>query len=217
MPFKSVLISMVLALLPVPVWGQENTGGTGEAASEPPSLAELAEREEERRSGLTEAGPVITNIDLARIVGDMRASDAPATVSEVDPEQPSEDSDVTGDDPGPAEPDEDELLMDEIREALLAARQEVVTASNSYMVLELRINNLRNQLYQEADPQRQQMLQRELAIATDEIREARATEAEARRNLDQMMSEALKAGMLPGELREIVGQVPVTRSSATID
>jgi len=217
MSFKSALFLLVVTFLSVPAWSQGHTGEAGAEASEAPSLAELAEQEAERRNRLAEKGPVITNIDLARIVGEMRASDASATIAEVEPDRGPDESPAGGENPEPSEPDEQELLMDEIRQDLLEARQEVVTASNSYMVLELRINNLRNQLYQEADPQRQQLLQKELAISTDEIREARSVEADARRQLDEMMSEALRAGMLPGEIREVVGEIPVTRSSATID
>ncbi len=180
-------------------------------------LAAMAKKEALRREALPEKGAVITNIELLQLLGDMRSSQAPAASSVVALDNP-EGTDASGDGELPdSAKDEKEALLDEMRDALRKARQSVETASNSYMVLELRINYLRNHLYQEADPQRQQMLQQELNQATIEIGEVRKSEEEARAQLDQVRKEAQLAGLLPGEIRDIVGTVPVTRSSATID
>jgi len=206
-----VIVSLAIGL----ACGQESSG---EAVSKSggSDLASLARKEAARRESLAVKGPVITNIELTRMVGAMRSS-AEASIKEVEPGE-------EGDSPsaglgGVPETglDEKEARLDEFRNTLAEARQEVETLSNSYMVLELRINSLRNRLYQEADPQRQQMLQKELDAATTDIGRIRTEESEARSNLNRLMSEARRAGMLPGEVNEIVGKIPETKSSGTID
>jgi len=206
-----VIVSLAIGL----ACGQESSG---EAVSKSggSDLASLARKEAARRESLAVKGPVITNIELTRMVGAMRSS-AEASIKEVEPGE-------EGDSPsaglgGVPETglDEKEARLDEFTNTLAEARQEVETLSNSYMVLELRINSLRNRLYQEADPQRQQMLQKELDAATTDIGRIRTEESEARSNLNRLMSEARRAGMLPGEVNEIVGKIPETKSSGTID
>ena len=197
--------------------GQEPPAAVNSKDGAESELAALAKKEALRREALPEKGAVITNIELLRLLGDMRSSQAPVAASIVSLDNPEgTDGADEGGLPDSAK-DEKEALLDEMRDALRNARQSVETASNSFMVLELRINYLRNHLYQEADPQRQQMLQQELNQAAIEIGEVRESEAEARRQLDQVRKEAQMAGLLPGEIRDIVGTVPVTRSTSTID
>ncbi len=198
-------------------FGQDPPAAVNSKDSAESELATLAKKEALRRQALPEQGVVITNIELLQLLGDMRSSKAPAAVSAVTPDTPEVTGTAGNDELPDSANDEKEALLDEMRDALREARQSVETASNSFMVLELRINNLRNHLYQEADPQRQQMLQQELNQATIEISEVRESESEARRQLDQVRKEAQLAGLLPGEIRDIVGTVPVTRSTATID
>ena len=198
-------------------FGQDPPAAVNSKDSAESELAALAKKEALRRQALPEQGLVITNIELLQLLGDMRSSKAPAAVSAVTPDTPEVTGTAGNDELPDSANDEKEALLDEMRDALREARQSVETASNSFMVLELRINNLRNHLYQEADPQRQQMLQQELNQATIEISEVRESESEARRQLDQVRKEAQLAGLLPGEIRDIVGTVPVTRSTATID
>ncbi len=198
------------------VLGQNQSAAVNSKDGAESELAALAKKEALRRQSLPERGKVITNIELIKLLGDMRSSKTPAA-SVVALDVP-EGTDAAGNDDLPdSAKDEKEALLDEMRDALREARQKVETASNSYMVLELRINNIRNHLYLEADPQRQQMLQEELNQATIDIGKVRESEAEARQQLDQVRKEAQLAGLLPGEIRDIVGTVPVTRSSATID
>lgn len=198
--------------------GHNSPGDDSSKEGQESELAALARKEAERRESLAEKGVVITNLELSRLVGDMRSGQGAATVSAVSPDDAEGgDASESGEEPPASAVDEKEALLEQLREDLRTARQSVETASNSYMVLELRINSLRNRLYQEADPQRQQMLQQALNEAATEIAEVRAAEAAARQELDQLRSEAQKAGMLPGEIRDIVGTVPVTRTSSTID
>lgn len=197
-------------------FGQSSSGDEAEKKGSESELASLAKKEAERRQALPEQGVVITNVELSELIGYMRSSKAPASnITPVDPDG-NDNGEADGTPPNTAAEEKDALL-EELRDELRDARQNVESASNSYMVLELRINYLRNRLYQEADPQQQQMLQRELNLATTDISEVRAEEAEARQELDQIKKEAQSAGMLPGEIRSIVGTIPVTRSSATID
>ena len=147
----------------------------------------------------------------------MKSRPAPAKVSEVAPGEDEGSAAAGENEPETSAQDEKEAYLDEVRDALMTARQNVETASNSYMVLELRINNIRNRLYQEADPSRQQMLQKELNQSVTDISSVREVEAESRRQLDLLKIEARRAGLLPGEIDDIVGTIPVTRSSATID
>lgn len=210
----SVLVIICSAGL---AFGQDASAETDSKAGGESELAALAENEVTRRQALPEKGPVITNIELYSLLGAMRSKEAPVTVSEIMPDEPEGSADAGKNELDTLVQDEAEALLDEIRDALLTARQSVETASNSYMVMELRINNLRNRLYMEADPARQQMLQKELDQAVTDMSGIRADEAESRRNLDLLMVQARRAGLLPGEIDDIVGTVPVTRSSATID
>ncbi len=210
----SVLVIICSAGL---AFGQDAPAETGLKAGGESELAALAEKEVTRRQALQEKGPVITDIELSSLLGAMKSQEAPAAVPEIMPDKPEGSADSGKNELDTLVQDEAEALLDEIRNDLRTARQSVETASNSYMVMELRINNLRNRLYQEADPARQQMLQKELDQAVTDISEVRAAEAEARRHLDLLRVEARQAGLLPGEIDDIVGTVPVTRSSATID
>jgi hypothetical protein len=197
--------------------GQDPPAETDAKAGEESELAALAVKEVARRQRLPEKGPVITNTDLSRLLGPMKSRPAPEKVSEGVPGEEAGSAAAGENKPVISAEDEKEAYLDEIWDALETARQNVETASNSYMVLELRINNIRNRLYQEADPSRQQMLQKELNETVTDIRRAREVEAESRRELDLLKIEARRAGMLPGEIDDIVGTIPVTQSSATID
>ena len=198
--------------------GHYSPGDDASREGQESELATLARKEAERREALAEKGVVITNAELFTLVGDMRSSHDKTSVSAILPEDDEgAEAPGSGVEPPASAADEKEAMLDQLREDLRTARQSVETFSNAYMVLELRINSLRNRLYQEADPQRQQMLQQGLDEATSDIAEIRAAEADARRELDQLRSEAQKAGMLPGEIRDIVGTVPVTMTSSTID
>lgn len=179
-------------------------------------LALLARKEAERRDKLDRKGPLITNIELVRIVGRMKSGDSSPSISELDENEAREEN-SSEEASEVSESEEEEDRFAEFRSALREARQKVETESNSYMVLELRINHLRNLLFQEADPRRLELLERELARATEEIAAVRKAEEEARHQLDILIEEARRAGMLPGEIRETIGEIPVTRSTATID
>ena len=197
--------------------GQSQSGEAGSGSKGDSVLAALAKQEAARREMLPKKGPVITNIELTRIIGPMAGANAKSIISEVDPDDVRAVENSENESQQTSEQDARELLMEDLRQELMEARQQVETASNSYMVLELRINYLRNRLYQEADPHRQQMLQKEMAQASAEISNARDEEAEARARLAMLLTEARRAGMLPGEISKVVGEVPVTRSSGTID
>jgi len=197
--------------------GQSQPGEAGSGSEGDSVLAALAKKEKARREMLPQKGPVITNIELTRIIGPMAGANAKSIISEVGPDDAAAVENAENESQQTSEQDPRELLMEDLRQELRKARQDVETASNSYMVLELRINYLRNRLYQEADPHRQQMLQKEMAQASADISAARDEEAEARARLAMLMTEARRAGMLPGEISSVVGDIPVTRSSGTID
>lgn len=177
-------------------------------------LASLAKKEAARREALDVKGPVITNIDLTRLLGNMKSQQEPSVISEIKPDEegaPEEGIQAADD------TEAREEMLDQLRDDLRSARQQVETLSNGYMVLELRINYLRNRLYQEADPFRLQALEKELSQSTADISTLRSEEAAARSDLERLMNEARAAGMLPGEINDIVGKIPVTQSTSTIE
>ena len=206
--FLILVFSLGLAIGSVPVAEESPEQGSQS------ELASLAKKEAARREALEVKGPVITNLDLTKLLGNMKSRQEPAVISEI---KPVEDGASEAGIQDTEDADAREEMLDQLKDDLRAARQQVETLSNGYMVLELRINYLRNRLYQEADPFRLQALEKELNQSTTDINMLRSEEAAARSDLERLMNEARAAGMLPGEINDIVGKIPVTQSTSTIE
>lgn len=184
------LIVFVLLLSPVGALGQESQ------PQEEPSLLELARKERERRAQ-TKKVPVITNATLRDMKGRVSTSEAlePATESEpeaVEQEEPEE------------SPEKD---MASWRADFGEARLFYSNAVNRSMVLELKINDLRNSYFREDDGATQGLIQQQIQEADQQLQSARQETQTAREEVQRLQNEARDAGLDPGTVRDLTGEL----------
>jgi hypothetical protein len=173
-----------------------------------PDLAELARKERERRSKSSSEVRLITNEDLATMKSARVVTGrAPVKATSADDEKVPEDSDKEKVEDVPAGPD-----MDFWKAAFSEAKTNLQNAINNKLVLELRINNLRNSFYREEDGATREMIQGQVESGYSELDELRKLEQDARKALLALQTEAAKAGLLPGEIRDLVGEIPESKS-----
>jgi hypothetical protein len=175
------------------------------------SLTELAQKNRQQ-SEANKKTLLITNADLGSLrnskVGTSRGTSAPAVKEGTETEMPESE---------PAESKEEALGLPDSELAEWApmfqqATMDFKTAVNSRMVLELRINNLQNAYYRETDGARRTFWETELAKAAEELELARESEQTARNALRDLETEAKNAGLLPGQIRKMVGELPEAKS-----
>ncbi|MDA2927965.1 hypothetical protein MYX78_12180 [Acidobacteria bacterium AH-259-G07] len=188
------LILLVLLLTPAWSFAQE----TEETKKEPP-LAELGRRERERRANMKEVG-VITNADLKNMKGLVSTGGRPPTAAsegtgegESGLEEYSED--------GEKDPEAWRALFDE-------ARLDLKNAVNRSLVLQLKMNYLRNTWLREDDGTTQARIQQQLQETLGDIESSPQEIQAAREALQALQSEAQQEGLLPGTIRELVGELP---------
>ncbi|GAB4220474.1 MAG: hypothetical protein Kow001_02570 [Acidobacteriota bacterium] len=172
-----------------------------------PSLAELARRQREQRGD--KPVRLIRNEDLrtlekARVVTSQVAKTAaqPADTQEgpVVLEGAAEETAEAGVD------------LKFWEGAFAEARTALETAVNQRMVLELRMNNLRNAFFQQADGTTRQHIEGEMAKTLQEIEQARQNEQAARQAVSDLERQAARAGIPAGKIRELVGELPESKS-----
>ncbi|GAB4236321.1 MAG: hypothetical protein Kow00109_09870 [Acidobacteriota bacterium] len=176
------------------------------------ALVELAKRERERRAAVTEPVRVISNANLAELrrahiimSGGGRA--AAATQNEVTEEAVKEEK------PAAAAPEESGPDLDFWRQAFQEAKTNLANAVNRTMVLELRMNNLRNAFLQTSDGTTRERIEAEMAQTFEALAQAREDEKAARQALADLERQAAKAGVPPGVVREMIGELPESGSS----
>ncbi len=176
-----MIASILLVLLFAPAW-------TWAQETEEPSLVEAARQERERRAGITEEVQVLTNRDVEEMEGLVSTSVAPEPATE-------------GTEGGESESEETswKALFDE-------AKLDLQSAENRGQLLEFEMQNLKN-LWSRANigssPQKilQQLedTRRELEISHQEIEAARAI-------YEELQNNAEAEGLLPGEIRDLMGE-----------
>lgn len=177
-------------------------GGPVLIAQEEKSLAELARLEKARRDALVQESRVITNADLAKMT---RARII--TSSTVKLNLSTEEGNA-GEGEGSGAPDQATEAGPNWEALFAEARANLQTAVNQVLVLELRVNNLRNSYLNEADGATRAMYEEQLAQAREEISAASQREETARAALASLASEATAAGVPPGDVRRLVGENP---------
>ena len=146
---------MLLVLLLVPAWSfAQDDEGTKE-----PSLAELARRERERRAQLEEV-PLITNATLKRMGGG-RVSTAAGPETETEATEGEEGAEENGSEKAEGDPEVWEGRFDE-------SRLNLKNAVNRDLVLQLKMNDLRNQ-YLSGSGTNQSRTQQQLLETQQEI------------------------------------------------
>ncbi len=178
---------------------------------EQPSLLDLAKRERDRRTHSDESVPVLRNEDLsrlksARVVTSQAPRGKPGPGQEASEEvaEPA----TLGEEAAAAEV----LDLDYWRAAFDEAKLGLQNAINRRMVLELRMNNLRNAYLQTADGSTRERIESELNQTYLEIGQAREDEKAALQVVQELDRQASKAGLTPGQIRDLVGELPESKS-----
>ncbi len=187
---------MLLVLLLVPAWSfaQEDN------ETKEPSLADLARQERERRAQLKEI-LVITNANLKR-VGGGRVSTAAgpeaktaATEGEEGAEAEENNSENAETDPAVWE------------ERFGERRLDLKNAVNRDLVLQLKMNDLRNQ-YLSGSGTSQARIQQQLLETQQEIEKNSKNVQSARKAMDALQGEAQKEGVPDDTIIGLVGELP---------
>ena len=169
------------------------------AQAEPPSLAEIAERERERRATIAEPSRVYTNDDLhqsPRLTSGRSIADV-----ETDPERSAGEPSATTEalEPEPtAEEIRDELYW---RDRIASAHENMRRANLIVAALQNRVDGLWAEFTARDDPFQRAKIDRD---RTEALRELQATQAEIERldeKIRSIQEEARRASVPPGWLR----------------
>ncbi|MGH9338585.1 MAG: hypothetical protein ACRD1R_03110 [Acidobacteriota bacterium] len=198
------------------VSGQRSAvSGQGSAVSGQPSLVELARRTREQKAANRSPVRVITNQDLKTF------ENAPVSVSKSARPAPSTDVKVEDDPAASPEPtevqgvDQNAPDLEFWKQAFAEARLNLKNAINRGLVLQLRMNNLRNAFLSEDDGSTQGAIQAELQQTLQEITQSNLEIEAAQAALATLQREAALAGLLPGQIRELTGEVEDTEAIIT--
>lgn len=169
-----------------------------------PSLVELAQRTREERQKTEKPVLIYTNSVIKQTQGGLVGK------TQAPPPPPSEGEEAEGQaEDEAAEGEQDpEAELRQLRSDLQAARLDYVTAVNQHQVLQLSINETRNRYLRESNVAAQQKWQSDLAQQAQELSQLERTIQSARAKIDELSRQASQAGMQPGELRDLVGQLP---------
>ncbi|MDA2929214.1 hypothetical protein MYX84_04565 [Acidobacteria bacterium AH-259-O06] len=195
---------MLLVLFFVPTWAMAQES---KETKKEPSLAELARRERERRANIKKEVPVITNATLKNLKGLVSVSEAPAAPSQGETEAETETE---------TEPEQTaEKDLASRKAEFDEARMNLKNAVNRSMVLQLKINDLRNAYFREDDGTTQARIQQQLQGTLQEIESNKQEVQAAREALQKLENEARKEGLQPGTIRELVGELPKEETIST--
>lgn len=195
--------SLITALLTLPVPAATDFPQAAESDQKPPSLVEMARRERARRDSIPGPVRLITNRDLTALSKDRVTTSRDATGWQRLPtriEIDAEAEEATGPDRA--------FFEAAFAEARLAYQNEV---SNN-LVLQLRINNLRNAFATEDDGSRQGLIQAQLQESLALLSESETRISDARATISDLEKDAAEAGLLPHEIQELVGDLPTPSS-----
>lgn len=203
---------MVLLLLTIPGTllaqaPQEKPQPKPEAAAKSPSLADLARAARERRQHSDKSVRTITNADLSGLKANVTTSTAPSPAAEPDAEvQAAGEPDAAADSGA-----DDGLSPEELqkwKEAFDEARLNLRNAVSEGLVLQLRMNNLRNAFLRQSDGATQERIQGQLQETLDQMGRNRKAQDDARAAINRLQSDARAAGLSQAKIRELTGTLP---------
>ena len=185
---------ILLVLLLVPAWSfaQESE------ETKQPSLAELARRERARKAQLKEV-PVITNAHMGRAAGGL-VSTAAVPGAETGAKEGEEGAEAEAADSENAEPDTD--WEGEFGEARLNLKNAV----NRDLVLQLKMNDLRNEYL--GGSQNKGQVQQQLLETQQEIEKNSKNVKTARKAIDSLQGDAQEKGVDGNRITDMVGDLP---------
>ena len=150
------------------------------------SLVEAARRERERRASITEEVKILTNRDIEEMEGFVSTATASEPVAEASEEVESEEMSL-------------ELSFEKARTALQSAE-------NRDRILQLQMKFLRDQWLGNSDGVTQQRIQAQLQETQQELAISRQEIEAARAAYQALQNQAKADGILPGELRLLMGK-----------
>ena len=187
-----IWILLILLLTPVSILAQQE--------SSPPSLAELARKERERRARSQKEVPVITNATLKQALRGQVSAPGNAPQEEGEEEAQRESSD------GAAQSAADQAAA--LEASFTQARLDLETAVTKGRVLELKMNELRGQYYSQSNGVTQGRLQEQLQQLQLEIQANQQEVEAARAALQQLEQQARRDGVPPGAIRRMTADSP---------
>lgn len=190
---------LLLLLVPGSVLAQD--AGERPAEKKTPSLAELARQSRQRSLEAKTPARRFTNADLARLQGaNVSTSSGPAPVTAESPDESVE----GGESESGLSPEE----LEKWRKAFEEARLELQKAVNEGLVLQLRMNNLRNAFLRQSDGATQQRVQAQLQETFDRIEANKREQRQARDEIAKLQREARAAGLSRDTVEQLTGQLP---------
>jgi hypothetical protein len=163
------------------------------------SLADLAEKEKNRRQQIKEESKVITNQDIHHGDGAEPPADSAAQSSDKPDSKDSEKNATKKSTPDSDEPVDFQGRTESFwRESMADARKKVQDLENEANVLTLKLNDLQTRFYREDDGFKRESIQREIQKTIYEQDQNKENLANARDALQDLEKEARKSGALPG-------------------
>ncbi len=165
------------------------------------SLAEIAEKEKQRREEIDEAPAPITNIEISNYTGgSITTTTTPISVEpESDNALENEDSTDDGENADPNEPTDFEGRTESYwRETMTEARQKIENLEQEAQVLTLKMNDLENQFYNIDDGFDRDKVQKEIQKTFYEMDLNKENLAKATEELEDLEKDARSSGALPG-------------------
>ncbi len=150
------------------------------------SLVEAARRERERRASITEEVKILTNRDIEEMEGFVSTATASEPAAEASEEVESEEMSL-------------ELSFEK-------ARDDLQSAENRDRLLQLQMKYLRDQWLGNSDGVTQQKIQSQLQETQQELEISRQEVEAARAAYQALQNKAKADGILPGELRLLMGK-----------
>ncbi len=190
------VILLVLFLVPAWSFAQANE------ETKEPSLAELARQERDRRAQLEEV-PVITNANLKRLGGGF-VSTAASPAAETGATEGEEGDEVEAKENDSEKAETDPAVWED---RFGETRLNLKNAVNRDLVLQLKMNDLRNQ-YLSGSGTRQAKIQQQLLETQQEIEKNATNVRSARQAMDELQVEAQKEGILDDKITGLVGELP---------
>ncbi len=176
------LILAFLFAIPAPLAAQE--------ASSEPSLVEVARKQRERKKSAQKKSRMITNADLKTFRSARITTTAAITQSETKPGATGTQNQVKEDKGKDVE---------SWKSTLAEAQLDIKHLVNKGLVLKLKMNNLQNAFFIEADGTTRGMLQAQLSETVQEIELNKEEIEKARKELAKLLREARKSGV-PGKV-----------------
>ena len=170
------------------------------------SLADIANKEKQRREQIDEAPEIITNDKISEYSGGSVSTISPISLPSKNKESESKEGDA---EPSKIDkeidPDEPVDFMGRPesfwRETMTNAHKKVKDLEDEANILTLKLNELQTQFYNAGDGFRQESVQREIQKTYYEQDLNKENLAKAKEELEDLQKEARKSGALPGWLR----------------